>query len=322
MGAIVSLCIGVFVDTSVLIRPNKAIMMSEDYRKSNIEKKIKLALCDADVGYPPSTAGWATLRAARIQSIVSKGVRNTGSSLPITNLQKFYQDSAVKVVETLAQHGRVAFSSAFSSALDDRTVCLNKVARPYAEALLGLAKSNDLLEEMTDDMRFLEALMESNQFQTLLTNPSIAKLTRMEIVNSIFKPTSKKESSTYSSTRSSEIGQTEIRTLEAYSLNLILLLNHLDLTEILEDVVKEFINLSSREQRIVDVRLTSSGILLPENTYKIKDLLKGITGARKVNLLVEDDPSSFGGFKIEFGSAVIDLRLEHTLGKVLTLCEA
>jgi F-type H+-transporting ATPase subunit delta len=292
-------------------------MMSEDYKRSNIEKKIKLALCG------PGASGWSALLTARDRAREEQAEKNQiatehrhtdhAPSKSITDLQRFYQNRAMKVVEVLAQHGRVAFSSAFSSALDDRTICLNKVARPYAEALLGLAKSNDLLEEMTDDMRFLESLMKSNEFQTLLTNPSIAKSTRMEIVNSIFKPTPKKKTSTHSSTRSSETEQTEIRTLEAYSLNLILLLNHLDRTEILEDVVKEFINLSSREQRIVDVRLTSSGILLPENTHKIKDLLKGITGARKVNLLVEDDPSSFGGFKIEFGSAVIDLRLEHTL---------
>jgi len=56
------------------------------------------------------------------------------------------------------------------------SVALNKVAVPYAEALLDLAKSNGSLKETTNDVNIIsQFLANSSDLKKFLGNPLITK---------------------------------------------------------------------------------------------------------------------------------------------------
>ena len=63
---------------------------------------------------------------------------------------------------------------------------VSKVAEPYAEALLDLAKSNDSLKETTNDMNIVsQFLANSNDLEKFLSNPLITKDAKKNVVKDI-----------------------------------------------------------------------------------------------------------------------------------------
>ena len=55
-------------------------------------------------------------------------------------------------------------------------IVLSKVADPYAKALLDLAKSNNLLKEITNDINIIsQFLVNSSDLKKFLGNPVVAK---------------------------------------------------------------------------------------------------------------------------------------------------
>ena len=64
---------------------------------------------------------------------------------------------------------------------------VSKVAEPYAEALLSLAKANDTLKETTNDMNIvLQFLANSSDLKKFLANPTVTREAKRNIVKDIF----------------------------------------------------------------------------------------------------------------------------------------
>ena len=63
------------------------------------------------------------------------------------------------------------------------SIVLSKVAEPYAEALLELAKSNGALKETTNDMNIVtQFLANSSDLKKFLGNPLITKTAKKNVV--------------------------------------------------------------------------------------------------------------------------------------------
>jgi len=66
------------------------------------------------------------------------------------------------------------------------SIVLNKVAVPYAEAFLDLAKSNDSLKETTNDINIVsQFLANSSDLKKFLGNPLITKDAKKNVVKDI-----------------------------------------------------------------------------------------------------------------------------------------
>jgi F-type H+-transporting ATPase subunit delta len=66
------------------------------------------------------------------------------------------------------------------------SIVLSKVAEPYAEALLDLAKSNDSLKGITNDMNIVsQFLANSSDLKKFLGNPLITREAKKNVVKDI-----------------------------------------------------------------------------------------------------------------------------------------
>ena len=66
------------------------------------------------------------------------------------------------------------------------SIDLSKVAEPYAEALLDLAKSNNSLKETTNDMNIVsQFLANSSDLKKFLGNPLITRDAKKNVVKDI-----------------------------------------------------------------------------------------------------------------------------------------
>ena len=66
------------------------------------------------------------------------------------------------------------------------SIVVSKVAEPYAEALLGLATSNDTLKETTNDMNIVsQFLANSSDLKKFLSNPLITKEAKKNVLKDI-----------------------------------------------------------------------------------------------------------------------------------------
>ena len=66
------------------------------------------------------------------------------------------------------------------------SIVVSKVAEPYAEALLNLAKANDTLKETTNDMNIVsQFLANSSDLKKFLANPVITREAKKNIVKDV-----------------------------------------------------------------------------------------------------------------------------------------
>jgi F-type H+-transporting ATPase subunit delta len=180
------------------------------------------------------------------------------------------------------------------------SIVLSKVAEPYAEALLDLAKSNDSLKETTNDMNIVsQFLVNSNDLQKFLGNPLITKGAKKNVVKDI-------------------LGEQ----ISASTLKFLLLLVDRNRIEVLESIAQKFLELSYKQESIEIAKITSSIQLSAEQQKEIAEKLKAITGAKQIKLALKVDPQLIGGFTIEVGSKKIDTSIRGQLNQISTLLGA
>ena len=180
------------------------------------------------------------------------------------------------------------------------SIVLSKVAEPYAEALLDLAKSNDSLKETTNDMNIVsQFLANSSDLKTFLENPFIAKDAKKNVVKDI-------------------LGEQ----ISGNTLKFLLLLVDRNRIEVLESIAQKFLELSYKQESIEIAKITSSIQLSAEQQKQIAEKLKVITGAKQIKLALKIDPKLIGGFTIEIGSKMIDTSIRGQLKQISYLLGA
>jgi len=180
------------------------------------------------------------------------------------------------------------------------SIVLSKVAVPYAEALLDLAKSNDSLKETTNDMNIVsQFLANSSDLKKFLGNPLITKEAKRNVVKDI-------------------LGEQ----IDGSTLKFLLLLVERGRIELLENIAQKFLELSFKQESIEIAKITSSIQLSAQQQKEIAEKLKVITGAKQIKLALKVDPALIGGFTIEIGSKMIDTSIRGQLKQISYLLGA
>ena len=174
------------------------------------------------------------------------------------------------------------------------SIVLSKVAEPYAEAFLDLAKSTNSLKETTNDINIVsQFLANSSDLKKFLGNPLVTKDAKKNVVKDI-------------------LGEQ----ISESTLKFILLLVNRGRIEVLEQVAQKFLELSYKQESIEIAKITSSIQLSASQQKEIAEKLKTITGAKQIKLALKVDPELIGGFTIEVGSKMIDTSIRGQLKEI------
>jgi len=177
------------------------------------------------------------------------------------------------------------------------SIVLSKVAGPYAEALLDLAKSNDSLKETTNDINIVsQFLANSSDLKKFLGNPLITREAKKNVVKDI-------------------IGEQ----IADSTLKFLLLLVDRNRIQVVDSIAQKFLELSYKQESIEIAKITSAIQLSAQQQKDIAEKLKSITGAKQIKLALKIDPQLIGGFTIEIGSQMIDTSIRGQLRKIENL---
>ena len=170
----------------------------------------------------------------------------------------------------------------------------NKVAAPYAEAILDLGQSNNSLKKTINDMEvILHFLTNSSELKEFLGNPSIARNIKKNAVEDIFG-----------------------KHISVDTLNLLRLLVDRNRIEILESIVNTFKELVREQDSLKLVELRCAGKLLVRHERILREELKRITGAKKINFTTTVDHRLLAGFTVKVDSLMIDVSLRGRLNRM------
>jgi len=180
------------------------------------------------------------------------------------------------------------------------SIVVSKVAEPYAEALLDLAKSNDALKETTNDMNIVsQFLANSNDLKKFLANPLITRNAKKNVVKDI-------------------LGEQ----IDPNTLKFLMLLIDRNRIALLDGVSQKFLELSYKQESIEIAKVISSVQLSAQQQKNLAEKLKVITGAKQIKLALKVDPQLIGGFTVEIGSKFIDTSIRCQLKQISNLLGA
>jgi F-type H+-transporting ATPase subunit delta len=167
------------------------------------------------------------------------------------------------------------------------SIVVSKVAEPYAEALLDLAKSNDALKETTNDMNIVsQFLANSSDLKKFLANPLITRDAKKNVVKDI-------------------LGEQ----IDPNTLKFLMLLIDRNRIALLDGVAQKFLELSYKQESIEVAKVISSVQLSAQQQKNLAEKLKGITGAKQIKLVTSVDLAGIGGIQVQVGSGVSDVGL-------------
>nr|YP_009392045.1 ATP synthase CF1 subunit delta [Periphykon beckeri]ARW60393.1 ATP synthase CF1 subunit delta [Periphykon beckeri] len=169
-----------------------------------------------------------------------------------------------------------------------------KIATPYAEALIAHARSVNLLVEATKDLSSISTVLsESKDLQIFLDNPLIQGFIKKEILKKLF--------------------QSQIN---SFVMNFLLVLVDRRRISFLVNIIQKYLELTYilESTAIVELYLAIEINEVQQNnlTQKIKDM----TDSNQVKLVVHKDSNLIGGFIIKIGSKIIDASLAGKLKRI------
>jgi F-type H+-transporting ATPase subunit delta len=169
-----------------------------------------------------------------------------------------------------------------------------EVYEPYAQALMSLAQSNDLVDQFGENVgQLLELLSESSDFNQFLANP-------------IIKPEAKK----------SVIQQVVGESLHPYMVNFLLLLVDRRRIPFLEGICKQYQTLQRQLNRVLLAEVTSATELSDEQRESVRQRIVEMSGGQQVELDVQINPDLIGGVVIKVGSQVFDASIRGQLRRI------
>ena len=180
------------------------------------------------------------------------------------------------------------------------SIVLNKVAEPYAEALLDLAKSTGSLKETTNDMNIVsQFLVNSSDLKKFLASPVITREAKRNVVKDV-------------------LGEQ----IAASTLKFLLLLIDRNRIALVDEIAQRYLELSYKQESIEIAKVISSIQLSGQQQQNLAEKLKTITGAKQIKLALKVDPNLIGGFTVEIGSQYIDTSIRGQLRQISNLLGA
>ncbi|MFM9161308.1 MAG: ATP synthase F1 subunit delta [Dolichospermum sp.] len=168
-----------------------------------------------------------------------------------------------------------------------------EISQPYAVALLSIAQSQNLTEEIGTDVRtFLGLLTDSQELNNFLANPFV-------------KPENKKN-----------LLKQLLGDVSPYLRNFLLLLVDRRRIAFSETILQQYLVLLRQLNQTVLAEITSAVPLTEGQQQAITEKVITLTKAAKVELATKIDSDLIGGVIIKVGSQVIDASLRGQLRRL------
>lgn len=175
----------------------------------------------------------------------------------------------------------------------------SKIAQPYAEALIDLAFSSKNLERITQDIQNVQnTIKSSGELSKALNNPLLTIKNKQLIISQLF--TDK---------------------ISNLTLNFLMLIIERKRSILIEEICKQFINLSYNKSGITIANVISCTPFTEQQYNLLVKKIEEIAKTKKVQLNVEINPDLIGGFTIQLGSQIIDSSLKGQLKEMASQLE-
>ena len=169
-----------------------------------------------------------------------------------------------------------------------------EIAQPYAQALMSLARPNDLQEELGEDVRSLLKLLESSeQLRNVLENPFVKAENKKALLRQV-------------------VGEG----INPYLRNFLMLVVDRGRILLLKEICQEYLALLRQLNQTVLGEVTSAVELTEAQQQAVREKVIAMTNARQVELDTKLDPDLIGGVIIKVGSQVIDASLRGQLRRL------
>nr|YP_009397012.1 ATP synthase CF1 subunit delta [Spyridia filamentosa]ARW66198.1 ATP synthase CF1 subunit delta [Spyridia filamentosa] len=171
---------------------------------------------------------------------------------------------------------------------------MQKVATPYAEALLGLTQEKNLIQEAKEDLSAISSiLLSSNDLKLFLINPLIDSVVKKNVLEELLKDQ-----------------------VNNFILKFLLVLVDRRRISLLDIIISKYLELAYKLELTVLAEVLVATAFTESQKDALINKIKIMTKSQNVQLAINTDPSLIGGFIIKIGSKVIDASL---LGKLKQL---
>lgn len=175
-----------------------------------------------------------------------------------------------------------------------RNTASSEIVEPYAEALMSLAQSQDLTDQIGQDINsLLSVLGESEELRRFLASP----LVKAEVKKSVLQQIAGEQ-------------------LHPYVLNFLMLLVERRRILFLEGICKQYQALLRKLNQTVLAEVISTVELTEEQQQTITQKVQRMTGAERIELETSINPDLIGGVIIKVGSQVLDASIRGQLRRI------
>lgn len=174
------------------------------------------------------------------------------------------------------------------------TLTLSEIAEPYAQALMSVAQSNNVVDQIGEDTKSLQTLLsEAEDLRVLIASPIIDANRKKAVLRQV-------------------LGEQ----VHPFTLNFMLLLVDRGRIMLLPEVCEQFQTLLRQLRQTVLAEVTSAIELTDEQKESIKQKVMATVQASQVELATQVDPELLGGVIIKVGSQIIDASLRGQLRRI------
>lgn len=171
-----------------------------------------------------------------------------------------------------------------------------RLAARYAKSLVDLAVEKNQLEQVYNDMLFLQAICKSSRdFVTVLKSPVIKPGKKATILTSITNG--------------------KVNAITAGFCNLLIQKSR---ESYLPEIITAFIEQYKRLKKIYTIQLTTSGPISEDLKKQIISKIQDQTIMKNIDLKVKVDEDLIGGFVLEMGGTLVDASIAYDLHKIKT----
>ncbi|NDJ15995.1 ATP synthase F1 subunit delta [Myxacorys almedinensis] len=170
----------------------------------------------------------------------------------------------------------------------------SQVLEPYAQALMSLGQSNDLVDRLGEDVNsILNALSESSDLREFIANPLIKADAKKTVLRQVFG-----------------------EAVHPFTHSFLMLLVDRRRVMLLDGICKQFQVQFRKLKQTVLAEVISTVELDDAQKDAIRRKVKTMTGAQQVELEAKLDPDLIGGVIIKVGSQVIDASMRGQLRRI------
>lgn len=170
------------------------------------------------------------------------------------------------------------------------------IAKRYAEALLILSDEKSWFERSLDNLKAItKAYLDTLDLRNMLDSPEIKIHEKKTLIAKIFN------------------------NFDKQVVNFVLLLIDKGRINFLPHILDEYIILTNKLKKVLDIEIISSEKLTPDQIKNIENKYKKLYNENKINSIQTIDKSLIGGVKVIIGDKIYDDSIKSHLQKLKTI---